>query len=135
MGLPPSKKNMRKGYDYPNRLLFREKLVQSGRFQQSTAYNYETAIVNPSNTIYVKAQMLWLELMPTVPLPQVIEEGGGEEEEKLQSQPSTPSSSPPVKIRKKDTLTKKMLKGWMHNVFSEAETLEFLADLWLQDEI
>ena len=132
MGNPPKKRNMRKKYDYPNRLVFRDKIKASGKYKESTAYNFETAVVNTSSMLYGKAQALWIELMPDVPLPKANPQ---EEKPKERSVSSSSSKSESSLPSRKEVLTTKMLKGWMHNVFSEDETLEFLVELWLNDEI
>jgi hypothetical protein len=123
-------KKMRNGYDYPHRLLFREKMKECSDLKDSTAKNFETAIVNSQGVYFVKAQVLWTKLMPSVPLPTPIA--------LKSSVASVEEPTPPVEAQKRiprNTLTKTMLKGWVNKVFTEAETLEFLSDLWLQKEI
>ena len=150
MATEPDK--MRSGYDYPNRLLFREKMRACSDLKDSTAKNFETAVVNSKGVYFVKAQALWTKLMPSVPLPTPISErraaplaeepptsGEGVKITKNPLQGNLfPSEAPPSGSHKRirrDALTKKMLKGWMKEVFTEAETLEFLFDLWLEEEI
>ena len=144
-------KNMRTGYDYPHRLLFREKMKECAELKDSTAKNFETAVVNSKGVYFVKAQALWTKLMPSVPLPTPLPQKEptvtkAEERKAIgkpltQAQPTGPlfaaplPSSKPVKLPRKHTLTQKMLKAWLNNVFTEAETLEFLADIWLEEEI
>ena len=144
-------KNMRTGYDYPHRLLFREKMKECSDLKDSTAKNFETAVVNPKGVYFVKAQALWTKLMPSVPLPAPLARKEPTvtkaQELKEMGKPLTQAqgigtlfaaplpSSKPVKPPRKHTLTQKMLKGWLNNVFTEAETLEFLADIWLEEEI
>lgn len=146
-------KHMRSGYDYPHRLLFREKMKECGELKESTAKNFETAVVNSQGVYFVKAQVLWTKLMPSVPLPTPIalkssvasveEPATGGSGVQIPRSPNIignlfASQAPPAESQKRirrKTLTKTMLKGWRNRVFTEAETLEFLANLWLQEEI
>ena len=136
MATEPTK--MRAGYDYPNRLLFREKMKECGDLKESTAKNFETAIVNSSGVYFVKAQALWTRLMPSVPLPPIIVKTPPQKPPIQVPLKGTLFEAPPlkdVKPTRKHNLTEKMLKGWVNKVFTEAETLEFLSDLWHQKEI